>query len=223
MKWCREVGSASCLVNSLEAIEWNIDKRYLLQLQSCGVPTIQTAVVEAGDECRVATLFQALGCKSIVAKPTIGAGGSGLEVIAHDQVGECGTLDYNRTWDYDVLLQPLIPSIRTDGEWSLVFVADEFRHAVRKRPAFGDIRSQPEYGSLVTLESPPHKVLDAARLAIARGPKASYARIDILLDGDAALVIEAEYIEPQLFFSDRVETAMALAQTLSASHQEINN
>ena len=51
--------------------------------------------------------------------------------------------------DGDVLVQPLLPAITTEGEVSIIVVDGEVSHAVRKVPAPGDIRSQPEYGSLV--------------------------------------------------------------------------
>ena len=38
----------------------------------------------------------------------------------------------------DVLVQPFVPSITSEGELSLIFVDSTFTHAVRKRPRRGD-------------------------------------------------------------------------------------
>ncbi|TWT99964.1 Cycloserine biosynthesis protein DcsG [Botrimarina colliarenosi] len=212
--WQRVVAARGRLVNPLDVIEWNIDKKHLLELQSRGAPTAPTVLVAAGVACRLEEHFGAFGCEELVVKPTVGAGSSGLEVYSMvDARGDAG-----RSWAYDVLLQPLVPAIRTEGEWSLVFVAGVFQHAVRKRPARGDIRSQPEFGATVTAEAPPNHVLAAAEQTIAAGPMTTFARIDLVDNSGTALLMEAEYIEPQLFLEGQPATVRALAEALTALH-----
>ena len=214
--WRRAVASCGRLVNPLEVIEWNIDKRYLVELQSRGAPTVPTVLVAAGAACRLDEYFAAFDCEELVVKPTVGAGSSGLEIHSLEDLEP--TAGGGRSWAYDVLLQPLVPAIRTEGEWSLVFVTGAFRHAIRKRPARGDIRSQPEYGATVTAERPPSHVLAAAEQTIAVGPVATFARIDLVDDRGTALLMEAEYIEPQLFLEGQPGTVRALAAALAELH-----
>jgi hypothetical protein len=212
--WRRAVASYGRLVNPLDVIEWNIDKRYLVELQSSGAPTVPTSLVAAGEACRLAEHFAAFGCEELVVKPTVGAGSSGLQIFSMEDA----RLDGVRSWAYDVLLQPLVPAIRTEGEWSLVFVAGVFQHAIRKRPAQGDIRSQPEFGATVTAEAPPSYVLDAAERTIKAGPVTTFARIDLVDSGGTALLMEAEYIEPQLFLEGQPGTVRAFAAALVELH-----
>ncbi|QDV72144.1 ATP-grasp domain-containing protein [Botrimarina mediterranea] len=214
--WRRAVAERGRLVNPLDVIEWNIDKKYLLELQSRGAPTVPTVLVAEGVACRLEEHFAAFGCEELVVKPTVGAGSSGLEIHSLNDLEP--NADGVRSWTYDVLFQPLVPAIRTVGEWSLVFVAGEFQHAVRKRPTRGDIRSQPEFGAIVTAETPPRHVLDAAKQTIEAGPATTFARIDLVDNGGTALLMEAEYIEPQLFLEGQPGTVRALAEALAELH-----
>lgn len=214
--WRRDVAARGRLVNPLDVIEWNIDKRYLVELQSRGAPTVPTVLVAAGVACRLEEFFATFGCEELVVKPTVGAGSSGLEIHAIDDLNE--NSEGVRSWPYDVLLQPLVPAICTEGEWSLVFVTGVFQHAIRKRPARGDIRSQPEFGATVTTEAPPSYVLDAAEQTIATGPATTFARIDLVDNNGAALLMEAEYIEPQLFLEGQAGTVRAFAEALAELH-----
>lgn len=210
--WRRGVAARGRLVNPLEVIEWNIDKKYLVELQSRGAPTVPSTLVPAAVACPLEEHFAAFGCDELVVKPTVGAGSSGLEVVARNDASGV------RSWPYDVLLQPLVSAIRTEGEWSLVFVAGAFQHAIRKRPARGDIRSQPEFGAAVTAEAPPIHLLEAAEQTIAAGPVTTFARIDLVDSDGVALLMEAEYIEPQLFLEGQPQSVRALASALAALH-----
>src|SRR3546814_2436579 len=44
------------------------------------------------------------------------------------------------------LVQPLMPGIFTEGEFSLFFFGGRFSHAIVKRPASGDFRVQEQFG-----------------------------------------------------------------------------
>jgi glutathione synthase/RimK-type ligase-like ATP-grasp enzyme len=88
------------------------------------------------------------------------------------------------------------------GEWSLLFFAGAYSHAVRKRPRAGDFRVQANHGgTLAAAEPPPRLVTDARRL-VGRvgGPDLLYARVDGFEGADGGFVlVELELIEPELF------------------------
>ena len=125
--------------------------------------------------------------------------------------------------DGEVLVQPLLPAITTEGEVSIIVVDGEVSHAVRKVPASGDIRSQPEYGSFVEAvgASDAHRAL--ARDAIAGAvelvgidpDRILYARVDCVDHDGRPLLMELELIEPDLYVgyddgaADRVVAAVA--------------
>ncbi|KAJ9470974.1 Cycloserine biosynthesis protein DcsG [Diplonema papillatum] len=52
------------------------------------------------------------------------------------------------------LVQPYVPTIATEGEWSLFFFNGALSHAMRKVPKPGDFRVQEEFGATHTLVDP---------------------------------------------------------------------
>ena len=52
--WLKSTDRATQLINPLGLVEWNLDKRYLLELEAAGVPTIPTVWIEPGGEAEAA-------------------------------------------------------------------------------------------------------------------------------------------------------------------------
>jgi glutathione synthase/RimK-type ligase-like ATP-grasp enzyme len=123
--------------------------------------------------------------------------------------------------DCDYLVQPFVPEIVSDGEWSLLYFAGAFSHAVIKRPAAGDYRVQGEHGG----SAEPAQV-DAATLAAADRALAAvaalghgdhaYVRVDGVVSGGRFLVMELELIEPFLHLAAHPAAAERLAQDVAA-------
>jgi hypothetical protein len=55
----------------------------------------------------------------------------------------------------DVVIQRLVPEIRSHGEISLMFFAGVFSHAVSKRPKTGEFRVQERLGGMIARTEPP--------------------------------------------------------------------
>jgi hypothetical protein len=126
-----------------------------------------------------------------------------------------------------------VPSIRTKGETSLMFVDREFTHAVRKVPAGDDVRCQDDHGGAVFPHEPGQRELEVAQRCndawIAEtGEVPLYARVD-LIDiqemGDPSMrdesarvtlldprVVEYEVVEPEMFWRFDPKAAEALAR-----------
>ncbi len=162
--------------NPAETIRWNSEKSYLRELESAGVRTIPTAW--EGE----------IPWDDAIVKPMVAGGSLGLRRAEKGEPIEPG-------W----MAQPFLPDIVSAGELSLVYFDGEFSHAVRKTPAEGDIRVQPEWGGVVTAAEPTAEELaDAERVLEATGRDLLYARVDFVGD---RLLIELEAIEPRFFFS----------------------
>ena len=184
--WVDRVGAeARVFANPPDLVVWNAHKRYLRDLGERGVPVVDTQWVDAGDS---ATVEHEEG----VVKPAVSGGSEGLRRV---RAGE--RIDA----DVDLLVQPLLASIADEGELSLLYADGELSHMVRKVPAPGDIRSQPEFGSVVTLEEPDAEARDTAATVLdAIGRVLPYARVDLVRAADGTLrLIELEIIEPQLY------------------------
>ena len=114
-----------------------------------------------------------------------------------------------------VLVQPFVEEIRTQGEWSLVFIDGAFTHAVLKYPAPHDFRVQPRLGGRAKAAMPPLSVLGAAERVLTALPLPPlYARIDGVECVDAFRVMEVELNEPGLFFTYAPMAAEAFAQAI---------
>jgi len=98
------------------------------------------------------------------------------------------------------MVQQFIPEILEAGEWSLVFIAGEFSHAVVKLPTPGDFRVQAQFGGTARRVQPTPDMIDtAARIVEALPDRPLYARVDGT-EGESGLVLmEVELIEPVLF------------------------
>jgi glutathione synthase/RimK-type ligase-like ATP-grasp enzyme len=200
-----DVASQVPLLNPPAVLRDNTDKRYLQRLGDDGIPTVPTVFVEQGSagvvfDDVVSRLPAASGW---VIKPRVGAGSRNTIKVDNTAAGRSTATAFLQTVlpGEGLMVQPFLPRI-SDGEASLVFFNGLFSHAVLKRPAVGDFRSQPDFGGRVTPLTPTSAQRTVADAVIAAFGRANllYARIDLVvgLDGHPAL-IEAELCEPSLY------------------------
>ena len=202
LAWVRSAGAtARRFINPPDLIEWNAHKTYLRELAEQGVPVVDTQWIASGE---TATIEHAEG----IVKPAVSGGAQGLERV------EGGV---TITADVDLLVQPFLASIVDEGELSLFYAGGEFTHMVRKVPATGDIRVQPEFGSDVRVEEPSGEAHEASRKVLnAIGRELPYARVDLVRAEDGTLrLIELEIIEPQLYLRWAPETARTFASAIA--------
>ncbi len=204
-------------VNDSALLRWNSDKRYLLELAQHGVPIIPTRLAGA-DALRA--VLAAMPGQAVVIKPSISGG------AWHTLRGTVGEAAFAAAVtqlprDRDYLVQPFVPEIVSDGEWSLLYFGGEFSHAVIKRPAAGDYRVQGEHGGHAAPAQPDAATLAAADRALAavaaigHGDHA-YLRVDGVVSGGHFLVMELELIEPFLHLAAHPAAAERLARDVAA-------
>ena len=212
--WLREVAAATNLQNPLPTIEWNFDKRYLRELARAGVPTISTVWSQPGAEEIAEEEVRRLGWSDVVIKPVIDLGAMNLARVPSTVLGRM-----LERYDRPVMVQPYLPSIATNGELSLVYLAGSFSHALRKRPAAGDFRVQPLYGGTHERASQSTDEQRIGDLALGLAPgELLYARVDLVADeGGRPAVIELELIEPSLYLDVEPRSAEVLAGAMLAA------
>ncbi len=206
-----EVDRRMPLWNPAVTIRWNADKRYLFALAAHGVPIPVTLHVRQGDGRSLAAVLAALGHGEAVVKPLVGA--SGIDTW-RARAGD------EKQWREavaarDLLVQRFVPEVLSGGEWSLVFFADGYSHAVVKRAARDEFRVQVEHGGMVEVAEPTAAVIAAARRALSVIPHPwRYARVDGIETATGFLVMEVELIEPELFFEVAPGAAERFVATL---------
>ena len=227
LEWTRRVVAAGArLLDPAPLVEWNTDKRYLRDLAARGVAVVPTRWVAEGAPVvpALAELLGAEGWEEAVVKPAISAGAyeTWRTSAAAAPGDEARFAALVRGGAGEVLVQPFVERLLRDGEWSLVFFAGAYSHAVRKRPAPGDFRVQPQFGGLTETATPPASlVADAARVveAAARATglatrEVLYARVDGVEEEGRLVLMELECVEPNLFFEHDPQAAARFADAL---------
>ncbi|MET0934041.1 MAG: hypothetical protein ABWX56_10025 [Mycetocola sp.] len=212
------IESSSCrLFNARDAVRWNSDKSYLFDLEAWGVPIVPTVTASGflGDPV-------GRGWSTVVVKPTVGTGASDVSRVTRNRIGETLERLYADGLLDEYLIQPMVNSVVDEGEWSFIVIAGRFSHALLKKPAAGDYRTQGIYGGTVLSVVPPADDIRQADDILAAVPyDLLYARLDLVrVDGQLA-VMELELIEPILYFSlapecvDRLATAVIARDGMS--------
>ncbi len=210
-------GSGAVLVNDVELVRWTLQKTYLRDLQSRGVDIVPSAWYRRVDGADVPGFFSAHGTGTVVIKPQLGANAVDTHVL-DAPVGESQCRELAATFrDRPFLVQPFIASIRTEGEYSLIFLGGEFSHAVCKQPRPGDFRVQEEHGAAVRPLAPPDGLVGTAqRIMELVSPVPAYARVDLVRDTNRYLLMELELIEPSLYLGSAPGAAGRFARALDA-------
>lgn len=222
VSWLQRVSPLTTLLNPWDVVRTNLDKLYLPRLAEEGVPTIPTIVFRGEpDDLFRSTLLDFRAdheARDLALKPALGAGAEGLLICnpgddaQHDRINRHAR---DLLAKGPMLAQPFMHEVKTAGELSVVLIEGEPVTAVRKTPKDGDHRVQIEYGGLYEIAAPSPEALAVAKRAFAAFPAgALYARIDLITPDTNPRVIEAEFVEPELFFRLDQSTADTFARAV---------
>ena len=183
------------VVNPPELLRWNSDKAYLAELGEAGIPSVPTIAVERLTTDVLRSAADRFGTDELVIKPAVSAGADGTERIRVDETLPTPER-HGRT-----MIQPFLPAIADEGEYSLMLFDGAFSHAVVKRPPPGDFRVQPHFGGAHHWCEAPAGGEALAAAALAAAPaEAVYARVDMIRGtGGELQIMELELVEPALF------------------------
>lgn len=214
LTWAAAVTEVADLWNPIGLLEWNTDKRYLVELGHRGVPTVPTEfLVDAASVDRLAADGGFDG--DLVVKPSVGASASGVLVSRRDAVAAAEHAHALLHSGLTPMVQPYVDAVEGVGETGLVYLRGEFSHGFRRRvilpPAgvdagvLGDERSE--------ARRPTSAERELADAVIDHLPDTAYARIDLLPMADGPVVLEVELTEPSLFLhlDDRAPARAAAA------------
>lgn len=208
--------SPARLLNPLELVKWNINKRYLRDMERRGVPAVPTLWPcadggelpgESGTDAwrdRVRTWSEELETGELILKPLVSANADHTYRVPAD--AETDLLESLRETfaRRPFLVQPFVENVVGEGEYSLFYFGETYSHAILKTPRSGDFRVQEEHGGRLTLVEEPEEALREAADRAMRSirPLPLYSRIDFVRmpEGRFALM-ELELIEPSLYFN----------------------
>jgi glutathione synthase/RimK-type ligase-like ATP-grasp enzyme len=199
LAWATRVSQVTRLMNPIEIVEWNSDKRYLADLAERGIPIVPTVFAAPGDEISPDAV-----AGHVVVKPTVGAGSRGAKLFRDDPTGALAHARALHAEGSTAMIQPYLDAVDEHGETALVFIGGEFSHAARKAAIlsrdmswstglYADEKLAP---ATATAEQ-----LELAHWILADLPGLAYARVDLLLSDDGPVVLELELTEPSLFLA----------------------
>lgn len=191
------------LANSPRTIRENFDKNYLRELGEKGIPIVPTVWLKKGDSADFVQLFEKNKWKKAVAKPTISNGAHNTWVISPENLAESSARAETLLAAGDELLvQPFLPEILSEGEWSLMFFNGKYSHAILKKAKPGDFRVQYVHGGTIHHLEASDEMIDFGGKLLEILPETPlYARVDGVQTGAGFLLMEIELIEPVLYIA----------------------
>lgn len=194
-RWIQQLDSYVSFINSTELILWNLDKRYLFDLQENGINLPHTWCFNTAQE-----LLKWENSYPVVIKKVVSAGGRG-NWLCHNRKELNEIIRKENLYDQPVLIQNYEPSIMTKGEYSSIYLDNKYQFTILKLPKEGEFRVQSQYGGTEQLVVPDKQMIDFTDKVLAALPsRPKYARVDFILDEqDNAKLMEVELIEPDLF------------------------
>lgn len=214
-KWVDGLESSSIhLFNPAPVLRWNMEKTYLKELEAKGLPTIPAVwtVYESTPDL-IRQIDEQWWARAIV-KPTLSA-------RAHQTYLVDPTRDKSAHFSFSkglpLLIQPYLPEIEGQGEWSFVFFGGKFSHCVLKKPKAGDFRVHLYHGGTYRKETPPPAGLDLAEKIIKTLEfPLLYARIDLVEHENRFLIMELEFLEPSLYLEHSSLAPHKFAEAIAA-------
>ncbi|MEQ1645708.1 MAG: hypothetical protein ABL959_19820 [Pyrinomonadaceae bacterium] len=211
------IESQTRLENPLDIVRWNLDKRYLREMETRGtriVPTIWDATYNAAEFDRWLDEFSV---DEIIIKPTVSA--------TAEHTYRLKTYDASLESVFstrDFLVQPFMPNIIAEGEFSLFYFNGQYSHAINKSPKTNDFRVQEEHGGIITEITPDDELMTAGRETVATiGNDLLYARVDFVRDGDGNFrLMELELIEPALYLRMNEGAPKRFAEAIVARNSQ---
>jgi len=213
LDWARRVDDRAFLLNGSVVFAWNTDKQYLVELGAAGVPVVPTVSVDERDDLvAAAASFEG----RVVVKPRIGAGGFGL-VVASDPDALADAEVGLGPW----AVQPVVESVRTEGEHSIFVLGGEPTYQVRKLPGGDEIRVHEHFGGQTLVVPVEEELRSLATTCVSAaegllGTTIHYGRVDAMRLRTGELVVsELEITEPGLYLDVIPENAQAFATVVS--------
>jgi glutathione synthase/RimK-type ligase-like ATP-grasp enzyme len=188
------------IANPARVLRWNTDKAYLVELAEAGVAIVPTLIRESLNATALTSAREIFGSAQLVVKPPISGGADGTFLIGASDPLPAEVAGQR------MLIQPFLPTIAAEGEFSLFYFGGEFSHAITKHPAKGDFRVQEQFGGIEHSIDAPQDAKDLATASLAATDAIhncgalAYARVDMIRDTDGVFrLMELELIEPSLF------------------------
>ena len=188
-------------LNAIEIIQRNKHKFYLREMEKEGIKILPTIFI---DKTSALDLIEIIppDWKKAVIKPAYSGAAYLTEVFDISQIQQINLQYRPIAAEKELLLQKFMPEIISEGETSFIFFNKKFSHCINKKPAQGDFRVQVQFGGIYTSVNPSQNLINQAQDVVNTfDEKLLYTRIDGIIINNELHLMEAECIEPDLYFN----------------------
>lgn len=216
LAWADRAASSTELWNPVELLRWNIHRKYLLDLEARGVPVLPTVVLKSDSAATIAEVCSGRGWERVVLKPATSAGGLGVVVVDGGSTDGQDQLVMRLRFG-DVVVQPYVDTIHSEGELRVGMILGEPVAAVRRLPVADDFGVQAHRMGPVEQLTPSEDAAAVAQAALRTlGRRTLHARVDLLLVDGEWRVVELQLIEPDRMLRDMPQTGASLLEALAS-------
>jgi glutathione synthase/RimK-type ligase-like ATP-grasp enzyme len=162
-------------------------------------------------------LFKKHDFSEAIIKPTISGAARETYKISKNNFYKYEKKFFDLKSKEDLIFQEFLSNITTRGEISLIFIGENYTHAVKKIAKEGDFRVQDDHGGSVEVYNANKEEILFAQNCLAKCPILPvYSRVDIIYDNENEISLgEIELIEPELWFRNNKTAARMLANEIS--------
>jgi glutathione synthase/RimK-type ligase-like ATP-grasp enzyme len=190
------------LLNPIEVVRWNSNKKYLQEIEAAGLKIIPSAFINKKEDVTLKYFFEKFNTNKLIVKPCISGGAKNTFKVTAENVEEVNQKLDQFIQNEDFIIQPFLPEILESGEWSFIFFNGIYSHSLIKQAKPGDFRVQPAHGGSVHPQRPGKEIIATAQLYVSLfAKKCLYARVDGTFVNGEFLLMELELIEPFLFLN----------------------
>jgi hypothetical protein len=190
--------------NSISIIRWNSNKKYLKDLEYKGIPIVPTVFVGKGEKYFLSDIANHKHWTDLVIKPAIGIYSYNVQFVNRNDYDKKQKEFEKLSGQSGVLIQPYMEEAWRSGEYSFVFIGNEFSHAVVKTAT-----------NKITIAESGKKIIRQAVAVIEKiNSPLLYARVDAVIQNDTLNLTELELIEPRLYFDTDPRSPVRFAKAL---------
>ena len=215
-RWLEKVKEETTFINSYELVYWNLDKKYLIELNKKGINIPTSEVITKNDNINLESLFKKYDFNEAIIKPTVSGAARETYRINKNNFYEYESKFFELKSKEDLIFQEFLSNITSRGEISLIFIGKNYTHAVKKIAKEGDFRVQDDHGGSVEVYNASKEEILFAQNCLSKCPTLPiYSRVDIIYDNESEISLgEMELIEPELWFRNNKVSAKLLANEI---------
>jgi hypothetical protein len=213
LAWVDTVAGVTTLLNPAHVVRWNSHKGYLRELSGLGLPVVPTEWLDRASRADLGSFMSGNGWERVVVKPVVSADSFETILVTRDTLRE-GRAHLERLLpDREMMVQPFLQAVQSTGERSLMFIAGEYTHAVRRQAPFGAGVGEMSQARLI--EASGEEIALGYSILRAVGFDTLYARVDLAPDSEGVFrLMELELVEPSLFLRYSPEAVQKMAQAV---------